>query len=94
MLCSLMYIFWFILRLKQEAIKHVLAEQHKNLRASAAIEREKAVAASLRVARQHFSSKLVKVVESTKVECQKTTQEILENKNNLHQAVVEKLNER
>ena len=72
----------------------MLAEQHKRLRATAAIEREEAIAASLSVARERFFFKLQEEINRTKKECEKIAKEVAERKEEIHRMEVERLNER
>jgi len=83
-----------LLRLKKEAIERVLKEQHKRLRASAALEREKAIAAALSVAREQFAKKLELEIEATRERCKQISDEVMEKTEKLHQIEIQRLNER
>ena len=81
-------------RLKKEAIERVLKEQHKRLRASAALEREKAIASALSVAREKFAQKLEKEIEATREDCEQISQKMMKEAEKLHQIEIQRLNER
>ena len=81
-------------RLKKEAIERVLKEQHKRLRASAALEREKAIASALSVAREKFAKRLEQEIVATREKCKQISDEIVEKKEKLHRIEIQRLNER
>ena len=69
-------------------------EQHKKMRAIAALEREKAIASALRVARERFARKLEHKIEKTREDCRVISEEIEEKNKRLHQIEIQRLNER
>nr|XP_039250545.1 centrosomal protein of 112 kDa-like [Styela clava] len=81
-------------KLKAEAIERVLTEQRRSLRAEAALQREKAIADALRIAREKFKNKLNDEVEKTKRFCEKIMQDEIRKIQDLHQVEVIKLRER
>ena len=87
-------LFRNIFRLKKEALERALKEQHKRLRASAALEREKAIALALSVAREQFALKLAQEIETTREECKKISDEKIQETKKLHNIEIQRLNER
>lgn len=81
-------------RIKQEAIKNALTEQHKRLRTQAAVEREEAVAAALRVAKEKSAANAACQVEATRKECHEIAVENQAKQQKLHLAEIKRLNER
>ncbi|XP_077988274.1 uncharacterized protein LOC144442776 [Glandiceps talaboti] len=78
-------------RIKEQAIKDALAAQEKELRRQFALEKEKAVANALAIARKKFQKRLEESIRQTKEECERIAAEEAARVARLHKQEVDRL---